>query len=164
MSFWRKIRGPRSSSLSGRLQSVSTHIPILDRRRYYTINWQEPGFSRPAPPQLGYASQLQSPRPNNGAVHAADTQSALAIPDAKQMEKRLSLRYGNNATFSRVRSSDWRAAIHDSRKLNLHRDGDPWHFSSSGLFYFHRPHLGQWIRSVHQGGAKRRLKRLVTFR
>ncbi len=136
--------------------------PIFDRRRYYSINWQECRLFR------------------NCARRSWDISVSKALPhwlgpvcrrrilnrhyqyrDPEQMEKRLRVRYGNPESFKHVRSIDWRNMIFDSRKLFLHADGDPWRFTPSGVVYYYRHFWYERMRSAFHGGAKRHLKRLL---
>src|SRR6202043_1913894 len=97
----------------------------------YLINWQEPRLFRNQPRQdWDVKVSIKLPDQITRLCTRRILNRHYQYRDPKQMEKRLSLRYGH-VLFPHVLSSDWRTAIRDSRELNYHRDGDPWHFSSS---------------------------------
>jgi glycosyltransferase involved in cell wall biosynthesis len=135
--------------------------PIVSRRRYYQINWQEPRLFR------------------NRSQRRWDTQASIKVPDGlsrtssyrplnrhyqfrdpEQMNKRVTLRYGH-PLFPHVQSAEWRAHIRDSRSLKFHRDDDAWHFSASGLARFYRKTAYHRLLAACHGGALRRARRIL---
>jgi glycosyltransferase involved in cell wall biosynthesis len=138
--------------------------PIVDRRRYYRIDWQEPRFFRNQPNREWDTREcIKVPYGSNGICRRRMLNRHYQYRDPDQMAKRLRLRFGHRL-FPHVQSLDWRPEIRDSRKLTLHADGDLWRFSGSGLLHFYRRHLYQRMRSAYNGGAARRLRELVALK
>jgi hypothetical protein len=112
--------------------------PIHLRRRYYLINWQETRLFRNL-----------SKRPWNAKVNRfypdalrKDCRRRILnrhyqFRDPEQIQKRLSVRFGQSA-FKHVTSADWRSVIVPSKRLNYHKDGEPWHFSATGLAEYYK--------------------------
>jgi glycosyltransferase involved in cell wall biosynthesis len=137
-------------------------IPIFERRRYYLINWKEARLFRNDP------LSPWDPKTNKYYPHIYRTFSKRHIlnrhyqfRDPEQIQKRLSLRFGN-PLFPHVASPDWQSAIVSSKRLNCYREGEPWRFSASGLIYYHHKMLKGFygaaikrLRSAVQVGAAR---------
>jgi len=130
-------------------------IPIVDRRRYYQINWQEVRLFRNRP-RLQWDTRVSIKVPDGlkrrSSTHPFNRHYQFRDPD--QIKKRVTLRYAN-PLFPHVQSSDWRKFIRDSRKLTFHLDEDTWHFSPSGLLYFYRRRAYYRVLSAY-----RRLRRV----
>jgi glycosyltransferase involved in cell wall biosynthesis len=137
--------------------------PIFERRRYYLIDWQETRLFRNDPRRHWNASTSYSPDWLTRTFRRRILNRHYQYRDPEQISKRLRLRYGHRH-FSHVRSQDWHDMIRESRHLNFHSEGVPWRFSPSGVFYFYRRTLPSRLRSACQGGAVRRIKRLVTLK
>jgi glycosyltransferase involved in cell wall biosynthesis len=133
--------------------------PIFERRRHYLINWQEPRLFRN---QAGPAWDVKI---NNGVPnglkrvwHRRILNRHYQFRDPEQIEKRLKLRFGHPSFRAHVTSADWKSAIRDSRKLNYHRDGEPWRFSPSGIAYYYHKAIQYTLQGKYRG-AMRRLRR-----
>jgi glycosyltransferase involved in cell wall biosynthesis len=138
--------------------------PIFDRRRYYTINWQECRLFRNCPKRhwdVGVSNHL--PHWLGPVYRRRILNRHYQYRDPEQMNKRLRLRYGHDQ-FSHVRSTDWRSMVCDSKGLIFHGDGDPWRFTASGVVYFYRHYWHGRVRSAIRGGALRHARRLIARR
>jgi glycosyltransferase involved in cell wall biosynthesis len=131
-------------------------MPIFDRRRYYHINTQEPRlFRNQTQPYQKVRVKDFVPDSLRRVCRRRIFVRHYQFRDPDQIEKRLRLRYGH-FLFPHVYSSDWRSVVCDSRGLTLHRDGEPWRFTASGLLYFYRHRAG-----AKYHGAIRRVRGLL---
>lgn len=136
-------------------------MPIIERRRSYLINWQEPRlFRNQSKPTWDVTEDVDVPNGLMGICRRRILNRHYQFRDPVQMEKRLKLRFGLPSFRAHVTSTDWKSAIRDSRKLNYHKEGDSWRFSLSGVVYYYRKTIlytlqGRWR------GAMRRLRHAV---
>jgi len=133
--------------------------PIVDRRRYYLINWQEARLFRNSR-RRPWNTNNYKPEWLTNVFKRRILIRHYQYRDPEQITKRLRLRDGHGQ-FSHEQSSDWQDVIRASRDLNFHRDGAPWRFSPSGVLYFYRRYLYACLRSAYRGGAVRRIRRLI---
>lgn len=145
--------------------------PIVERRRYYRIDWQEPRLFRNRVKGDWEQSYLRRKLPPPAhARHASGGPARIGriarrrilnrhfqYRDPEQMEKRLRLRYGNEAFAAQVPSMDWRTKIRNARDLRCYRDGEPWRFSASGLGHYY----AGWLRYVFKSRLRRAQERLA---
>ncbi len=115
--------------------------PIFDRRRHYLINWQESRLfrndpRRPWDARVSQAFPEWASKPSRRRLMNRHYQ----YRDPEQMTKRLRLRFGQ-PLFPHVRTPDWRTMVRHSSELTCHREGAPWRFRWSGVWYFYRRRL-----------------------
>jgi glycosyltransferase involved in cell wall biosynthesis len=109
--------------------------PIVDRRRFYLINWQERRlFRNRRDLQWGDGNV---PKGLGKEFSQRILNSHYPLRDPEQIQKRLSARFGHPTCFRHVTTADWRQVIRDSRGLVFRRDGDPWRFTVSGLAQYY---------------------------
>jgi glycosyltransferase involved in cell wall biosynthesis len=137
----------------------SRDMPIFARRRYYLINWQEPRLFRNDPArQWDIKINKSFPDGLKKVCRRRIVNRHYQFRDPEQIQKRLSLRFGK-PLFPHVRQSDWQNVIVPSSQLNYYKDGEPWHFSASGLIYYYTAAL-KFLFSA----AVKRLRRVAPFR
>ena len=135
--------------------------PVFERRRYYTIDWQECRLFKNCPRREWDTSLSHNlPQWLGRAYKRRILNRHYQYRDPEQIDKRLRLRLGNQE-FTHVRSTDWRSLVQDSTKLSFHRDGDPWRFRFSPVMSFYRHMLSERLGSAVRGGAMRRLRRVI---
>ena len=105
--------------------------PIFERRRYYRIDWQEKRLF-PNRRDLSWGPTIVP-----ASLKKTCTRRILIrhypLRDPEQIQKRLLARFGHPTCFRRMTSPDWRHVVEDSQRLVFYRDGEPWHFTLSGL-------------------------------
>ena len=122
--------------------------PIVERGRYYVINWQEPRlFRNRRHREWDARANIKVPDWVERDCRRRIFNRHYQFRDPEQMTKRLALRHGHNL-FPHVVSVNWRDSMRDSQKLTFHNDGNPWRFTPSGVLYFHRRKLYYRARSV----------------
>ena len=119
--------------------------PIVERRRYYRIDWQEKRLF-PNRRDLSWGRTIV-PASLNKTCTRRILNRHYPLRDPEQIEKRLLARFGHPTCFHHVTSPDWRHVIQDSRRLVFCRDGDPWRFTLSGLAHYHGYKLKQTLRN-----------------
>jgi glycosyltransferase involved in cell wall biosynthesis len=99
--------------------------PIVERRRYYLIDWQERRLFRNRRDLLWA---------NGNVPEGLGRESKRRIlnrhyryRDPLQIEKRLLVK-GSIPSKAGKTPPSWRSMVKDSRKLDFYRDGDPWRF------------------------------------
>jgi len=138
--------------------------PVVNRRRYYEINWQEPRlFRNESRRRWDTSVSIKLPDMRQRLSRNRILNRHYQFRDPDQMKKRLALRYGHKL-FPHVPSADWRQEVRDSRRLTFHDDGKAWHFSPRGLWYFYRRRAYYRIASASPRGALRRARRLLPTR
>jgi glycosyltransferase involved in cell wall biosynthesis len=104
--------------------------PIFERRRYYCIDWHEPRFFRNR--TGGHWDPARSERFPDG-IRKVCSRRVLnrhyQFRDPPQIEKRIALRYRNNA-FAHVRSRYWRDYVRAASRTHHRRDDEPWDYSN----------------------------------
>jgi glycosyltransferase involved in cell wall biosynthesis len=116
----------------------SRDLPIFVRRRYYTINWQEPRLFRNDPARPWDTKiNIKCPDGHTRVCKRRMLNRHYQYRDPEQIQKRLALRFGK-PLFPHVTRPDWQSVIVSSKKLNYHQEGEPWHFSASGLIFYYR--------------------------
>jgi glycosyltransferase involved in cell wall biosynthesis len=137
----------------------SRGLPIFERRRYYLINWQESRLFRNQTDKY-WDARIREEVPNGlrRVCRRRILNRHYQFRDPEQIQKRLNLRFGHPYFKAHVKSNNWRDVIRPSRKLNFHKDSDPWRFRPSGLIYYYRRQLGLEIRGK-AGAVLRRLHR-----
>lgn len=149
----------------------SRERPILERRRYYRIDWQEPRLFRNQLTRnvIFEQSKLLTSTSRHGTSVSRSKGKVsrkrilnrhFQYRDPIQIEKRFRLRYGQPAFAAQVSSLDWRSAMRSSSGLNCHRDGDPWRFSVSGLAHCY----SGWLQYVVRSRVRRVRTRYSDFR
>jgi glycosyltransferase involved in cell wall biosynthesis len=129
----------------------SRDIPIFARRRYYSINWQEVRLFRNYPGRpWNVKISGKVPDSHTKVCRRRILNRHYQYRDPEQIKKRLLLRFGH-PSFTHVKSLDWESVIVPSRRLNYYREGEPWHFSASGLIFYYRFVL----RSLFRGAVRR---------
>ena len=126
----------------------SRNTPIFVRRRYYNINWSEDRLFRNDPARP-WDIKI------NGGIRDGLTKFCrrrilnrhYQYRDPEQIQKRLALRFGH-PSFLHVTNLDWQSVVICSRQLNYYKEGEPWHFSASGLIYYYRFVLKSLYRAV----------------
>lgn len=130
--------------------------PIFERRRHYLINWQESRlFRNQRGPAWDVAINSNVPNGLKRVWRRRILNRHYQFRDPEQIEKRLQLRFGHPMFHAHVKSADWRASIMDSRKLNYHRDGEPWQFRLSGIMYYYRKKFIYMLRGKYHGAIRR---------
>lgn len=139
----------------------SRDTPIVDRRRYYVIDWQEPRLFR-NDPHRDWDVNVSSSGPQwLRKLHKRRILNRhYQYRDPAQIDKRLRLRYGHPTCFGHVSSLDWRSVIRSRRELSLFKDGEPWHFSPRAVCHYYRLSTYRRIRSAFQRGVITRVRRL----
>jgi glycosyltransferase involved in cell wall biosynthesis len=113
-------------------------IPIFVRRRYYSINWQEYRLFRNDPARPWDIKINKSfPDGLKKICRRRILNRHYQYRDPEQIQKRLSLRFGY-PLFPHITHSDWQSVVVCSRQLNYYKEGEPWHFSASGLIFYYR--------------------------
>jgi glycosyltransferase involved in cell wall biosynthesis len=131
--------------LSGR---ESRDLPIFLRRRFYLVNWQETRLFRNNPARCWNANVSKFyPDGFRKVCKRRILNRHYQFRDPEQIQKRLSLRFGN-PLFPHVTQSNWQSVIVHSKRLNYYKDGEPWHFSASGLIYYYKFVLKSWYRAA----------------
>lgn len=129
--------------------------PIMERRRYYCIDCQEPRLFRNQTERnaIFRQSKLLTPttplgtsvlRSKGKVCRRRILNRHYQYRDPVQIEKRLQLRYGNPSFAAQVKSRDWKSVLRASRGLHYYEDGARWRFSVSGLVRYYRG----WVRYV----------------
>lgn len=134
---------------------------IFERRRYYSINWQEPRLFRNRP-TMSWDTGANDTVPNGLARVLARRilNRHYQFRDPEQIKKRLLLRYGHPTSFQHVTSPDWRSALRDSRTLEELRDGEPWRFTLVGKGYYYGKTIRNALRAKYRG-VQGRLRHLL---
>jgi glycosyltransferase involved in cell wall biosynthesis len=129
----------------------SRDVPIFMRRRYYTINWQEPRLFR-NDPKLPWDVGINKHFPDGlkKVCRRHILNRHYQFRDPAQIQKRLAMRFGN-PLFPHVAHRNWQSAIVCARQLTYYQDGEPWRFSASGLMYYYRFIL----KSLYRTAVKR---------
>lgn len=99
--------------------------PIVDRRRYYCIDWQERRLFRNRR-DLSWANGNVPEELGKECKRRIFNRHYL-FRDPPQIEKRLSVKREIPSKAGKT-SREWRRLVKDSSKLDFHRDGDPWRF------------------------------------
>src|SRR3989442_7050451 len=116
----------------------SRDLPIFVRRRYYNINWQEARLFRNNPAQpWDIKNSKFVPDGLTKVCRRRILNRHYQYRDPEQIQQRLALRLGHSS-FRHVTNLDWQSVIVCSRQLNYYKEGEPWHFSVSGLGYYYR--------------------------
>lgn len=108
--------------------------PIAQRRRYYSINWQELRLFRNRP-DAEWDTRLGTTVPN-GLKKICRRPVLIRhyqYRDPEQIEKRLKLRHGLQSFAAHVRRQEWRSVIRPSRSLQYYREGHPLQFTWRGV-------------------------------
>ena len=158
----------------------SREVPILERRRYYRIDWQEPRLFRnqvsatwetaPLSRMLGMPPRFRTEASRRGWktwVPASTAKMArrrilnrhYQYRDPPQIEKRLEARYGRPAFAAQVDSLDWRKKMRRSEGLNYYTEGQPYRFSVGGLAYYY----WGWVRYIFLSRSHRIGRRLAAM-
>jgi glycosyltransferase involved in cell wall biosynthesis len=130
--------------------------PIFDRRRYYLINWQERRLFRNYP-GVEWGAGGWTPEQLRHVWRRRILNRHYQFRDPIQIEERLRLRLKLKA-FRYIRAAgldEWRTVIRNSRNLTLHRDGEPWRFTLSGMLYYQRRRLSTAARAKYRGVLRR---------
>lgn len=103
--------------------------PILERRRYYKINWREYRLFRNQP-QVAWDPNIAPQWPNGlkKVFRQRLFNRHYQYRDPEQIQKRLQSRY-LNPEFQHVNSLDWQDHIHRSRSLHYFQAHKPWQFN-----------------------------------
>jgi glycosyltransferase involved in cell wall biosynthesis len=126
--------------------------PITERRRYYSINWQEPRLFRNDPARPWNAdANVKVPDGLTGCCTRRILNRHYQFRDPVQMASRLRLRFGHPSFSHHVPSPDWQVYVRDSRRLQRHEEGKPWQFSVAGRFNHWRRSLARRVRSSLRG-------------
>lgn len=131
--------------------------PIIERRRYYSINWQEYRMFRNHPELTWDAKSGPSYFPD-GLKRVSSRRVVIRhyqFRDPEQIERRLKLRHGQTSFAAHVSSEDWRKVIRDSSKLCQFRDDAPWEFTIRGVSYYYRKRLMNDLRRIFHGAVKK---------
>lgn len=133
--------------------------PIFERRRHYSINWQEPRLFRNQP-AISWDTSANDTVPNRKArVFARRILNRhYQFRDPEQIKKRLLLRYGHPTSFRHVKSRDWRSVLRDSRTLQEARDGEPWRFTFVGTGYYYGKTICNTVQAKYRGVQRRFLR------
>jgi len=130
---------------------------IFERRRYYQINWQELRLFRNQPPHEWTAGGW-NPDKLKRACSRRILNRHYQFRDPEQIEQRLQLRLKTIEGFSHIKSAgsvDWRSVMRESRKLNFHREGEPWRFSLAGVLYYYRKTALSALQGKYRGAMRR---------
>ncbi|MGB8700746.1 MAG: glycosyltransferase family 2 protein [Thermosynechococcaceae cyanobacterium] len=107
---------------------------IIERRRYYKINWREYRFFRNQSHQSWDINQSsQWPNGLQTVAHKKIYNRHYQYRDPEQIQKRLKGRY-KNPEFNHVNSLDWQAHICPAHKLNYFQSNQPWQFNSLDFY------------------------------
>lgn len=124
---------------------------IVDRRRYYLINWQERRLFRNRRNLLWGDGNV--PKGLGRECKQRILNRHYPLRDPEQIQKRLVARFGHPTCFRHVTSTDWRHVIRDSRRLVFCRDGDPWRFTVSGVAQYHMRRFVQRLKRKYSGAV-----------
>ena len=123
--------------------------PIVDRRRYYLINWQERRLFRNRRDLLWGDGNV--PKGLGRECKRRILNRHYPLRDPEQIQKRLVDRFGHPTCFRHVTSPDWRHVIRDSRRLVFYRDGDPWRFVGSAVTQYHMRRFLKRLKRTYSG-------------
>ena len=101
--------------------------PIVERRRYYRIDWREYRLFRNQPDQVW--DETTAPQWPNGLTKIYNCRILnrhYQYRDPEQITKRLKQRYGH-AQFQHVTSTNWETEIRAAKDLHYYQSGQPLH-------------------------------------
>lgn len=120
---------------------------IRERRRHYSINWQEPRLFRNDPRRpWDPAVNAKVPDGLGRACSRRILNRHYQFRDPEQIAERVRLRYGHRSFAHHVTSPDWQAYVRPSRRLQFHVEGEPWRFTAAGRFHHWRRSLPRRLR------------------
>jgi glycosyltransferase involved in cell wall biosynthesis len=130
----------------------SRNQPIIERRRYYRIDYQEPRLFRnqskrpfesaPISRKIGLPLRQRKLKENGTPERCVPTHAGKIFRervlnrhyqyrDPEQIQSRLRLRYGQPSFESQAGSVDWRSKIVSASHLDYYEEGKPWRFHIS---------------------------------
>ena len=109
--------------------------PIMERRHFYRIRWQERRLFRNRRELLWPSGNV--PKGLGKACRRRIMNRHYRFRGPPQIQKRLQQRY-LPSDYAGGSTPDWRTRVRDARKLDFHREGEPWRFRLLQASYYYR--------------------------
>lgn len=125
--------------------TVSNDTPVVERRRWYEINWQEPRLFRNQPGRkwnIGVSDYL--PDGLGKVLRKRILNRHYMFRSPEQIQNRLRVRFGQLPFQGHVRTLNWKNEVRDSRDFQHCEPDGPWKFTMSALIRFYGMKLGLW--------------------
>jgi glycosyltransferase involved in cell wall biosynthesis len=110
--------------------------PIIHRRRYYEINWQEKRLFRNIE-GLIWKDHNNTPTNLGRPCSRLIMNRHYPYRDPEQIMKRLDTKPKKSSVNGQPDPNAWKSLIKDSRALKYHAEGSSWSFSLSGISHYY---------------------------